>query len=157
MEESRGEENGQSFEVVIPGAFHALRFGEGSTDCWVLHMRLNAESDAERIRQLEEATAWVRKRVSKTDTVIFGGDRNLVLSEAERMSSAMATKRTSPAMREAWATFLASFRGRQVGQPEFTWRREGKEKRTGRAMWQFAILDVAGTNVGEEGERGAIC
>ena len=148
VEESRGEENGKNFEAVIPGVMHALRFSEDVENGWILHLRLSAHSEAERIAQLKRATAWVRERVSEGDTVIFGGDRNFVLQDEERLSSAAGTRRVSKNMRAAWEDFLASFRGRQVGQPEFTWSRTG-EKTTGQAVWTYAILDVAGTNAGE--------
>ena len=131
VEAPKGEDNGASFEVVIPGVMHALRFSLAGKQGWVLHMRLDAASDENRVQQLDRAAAWVKAKIKAGQIVIFGGDRNHTLTDDERGTSGRTRHRTTAKMRSAWHAFMETFAGRIVAQPEFTWFRIGRRRDTG--------------------------
>ena len=126
VEAPHGEQNGSSFHVVISGVMHALRFSTAGRDGWVVHLRLDAHSNANRVSQLDRAATWMKNNVKAGEVVIFGGDRNHTLTEEERATTGRTRRRTTAAMRNAWHGFMESFGGRIVSQPEFTWYKIGK-------------------------------
>jgi len=121
--------------------------------CHFIHFHLDSHNDSARTNELGELTRWIRDNVNEDDHVFFAGDRNFSFQD-QRSSSTSSSNGVSEALREAWQAFLNQIRGREISQPEFTFKREYTTAQ-GDPGWCHAVLDVVGTNVESTSARAA--
>ena len=127
-------------------ALHWQAFGRVKV---ILNFYLNPRCDKTRANQMSCITQWLASfreqyRDYEVD-VLAGGDRNFVLSEAERESSAGTALQLAHESVKSWDRLLTDMKGYAVEQPEFTFRRQGR-RRDGQAYFVREILDVTITN-----------
>ena len=136
--------NEDSAIVVIPNVAFALHWASDNCTTWVLHFRLDSESEQARRDQLAELSKWAHAHIAPHDLLVVGGDRNFTVSEDERISSRLSPWRPSRCMNESWRSFLSAAGVTIFDQSEMTWARYAHQD--GRPSYSLAMLDVVGTN-----------
>lgn len=136
--------------VTTDGHCQALSWTADGRRKLVLNMYLDSHSNSERIRQLYEIRNWVdRFRSEMPDTpldIVFGGDRNFKTSPDHFESSESVHWHPGGDMLNEWTSFLEALGSYEVGQPKFTFQRQGR-RRDGNSYYLREILDFCATNV----------
>ena len=96
---------------------------------WYIVFRLDAFTEANRIRQLKTTGEKLRALIGPKDVVIAGGDKKFTLTEEERASTRATKWKKSEKMNTVRKEFLQAIRCEPLEQHEFTWHRIANEKK----------------------------